>query len=674
MKNKKILQQAIATVSALVLFCVSVPAQRYTGYYNQAEKLFSTRNYYEAAQVYEKYLATEKNSRPRSQPFAIEKKVKGKANLDPHEEAVYHLAESYRMIHDYPKAEKYYKEATGFSPKAYPASVYWYAVTLRANRKYPEASQQLSLFLEKHTQLDDLLMGADREMENLKFIQSQSENVINRFTLVPYAGAGNKSAYALTLKNNDSVAFTMVSEEANGKGQPQYVTALYESGPGNDPMGRPVKIPMDVQPGENNGMATYSRDGKHLFFTRWSRINGKTQSAIYASHLTDTGWSQPVKGPAALNPEGSNNAQPDLAADSRYLIFSSDRPGGFGGYDLWYAMLDSNLDVIQVKNLGNVINTPGDEQAPYFHDKSRTLVFSTNGRVGMGGFDLFYVRGNINLSGWEKPENAGAPLNSSRDDLYYVSTDDENIWNTGWMSSDRSSECCLALFQVNENNARYVRGRVTDCKSGKPLADALLTVTDIRHPDRQLARLQSDAEGKYTFELHNTAHIRIRADKGGYEQKNTDYDLQEITGKDSLNNEPICMKGLGDPQKELEELLRSLTRSSRVGNFGYKKSVLSDSAHDNLDSLAILMAKNPQLVIQVEGYTDGIGGKAYNIRLAQKRVDACIQYLVKRGVSPDRLVGKPMGACCPIVPETINGKDNAAGRAINRRVEYRVAQ
>ncbi|HZK64519.1 MAG TPA: hypothetical protein VFC34_10250 [Puia sp.] len=409
MKNKKILQQAIVMVSTLVLLCLSVSAQRYAGYYNQAEKLFNGGSYYEAAQVYEKYLATEKNSRPRSQPFAVEKKVKGKANLDPHEEAVYHVAESYRMIHNYPKAEKYYKEATGFSPKAYPASVYWYAVTLRANRKYPEASSQLSLFLEKHTRLDDLMMGADREMENLKFIQSQSENAINRFTLVPYAGAGNKSAFALTLKNNDSVAFTMVTEETDGKGQPQYVTALYESGPGNDPMGRPVKIPMDGQPGENNGMATYSRDGKHLFFTRWSSINGKTQSAIYGSHLTDTGWSQPVKGPAALNPEGSNNAQPDLAGDSRYLIFSSDRPGGFGGYDLWYAMLDSNLDVIQVKNLGNVINTPGDEQAPYFHEKSRTLVFSTNGRVGMGGFDLFYVRGNINLSGWEKLKMPGRP-------------------------------------------------------------------------------------------------------------------------------------------------------------------------------------------------------------------------------------------------------------------------
>src|SRR5665213_2377003 len=154
-KNKKILQQAIVMVSTLVLLCLSVSAQRYAGYYNQAEKLFNGGSYYEAAQVYEKYLATEKNSRPRSQPFAVEKKVKGKANLDPHEEAVYHVAESYRMIHNYPKAEKYYKEATGFSPKAYPASVYWYAVTLRANRKYPEASRQLSLFLEKHTRLDD---------------------------------------------------------------------------------------------------------------------------------------------------------------------------------------------------------------------------------------------------------------------------------------------------------------------------------------------------------------------------------------------------------------------------------------------------------------------------------------------------------------------------------------
>jgi outer membrane protein OmpA-like peptidoglycan-associated protein/tetratricopeptide (TPR) repeat protein len=664
-----------ALSALLMLFCISTQGQRYAGYFNQAEKLFSSQNYYEASQVYEKYLATERNSRPRSQPFAVEKKVKGKANMDPHEEAVYHLAESYRMINNYQKAEKYYKEATGFSSRAYPASRYWYAVTLRANGKYTEAIQEISLFLEKHTQLDEMLIGADRELENLRFIQTQSENISSRFMLTAYTDPKNKSAYALTLKGPDQVAFTAVKEESGKNGQMQYANVLVESKPEDEnPLAGSAKMRMAVQPGENNGMASFSRDGKHLFFTRWTRVNGKTRSAIYESHQTDTGWSGPVKAPSPLNLEGSNSAQPSLAGDGQYLAFSSDRPGGSGGYDLWYASMDSSYDIIQVQNLGNIINTPGDEEAPYFHDKSRTLVFSSNGRIGMGGFDLYYARGNFNLSAWEKPENAGAPLNSPKDDMYYVSTDDENIWNTGWMSSDRSTECCLALFSVKENNARYVNGTVVDCRTGKPVDHASLTVTDIRHPDRLLGRYSTDSAGKYYFELHNSAHFNISAVKPGYLQKKTDFNLSSVSGKDSLFNGSICMETLIDPAQELNQLLKSLTRSSRVGNFAYKKAVLSDSAHDNLDSLASMMHKYPQLVIQVEGYTDGIGGEAYNIRLAQKRVDACIQYLLKKGVSPNRLVGKAMGKCCPVVPETLNGKDNPSAREINRRVEYKVLQ
>lgn len=674
MKTKQIKRYTVTMGVALLLIGISAKAQRYAGYFNQAEKLFSTQNYFEASQVYEKYLATEKNSRPKSQPFAVEKKVKGKANLDPHEEAVYHLAESYRLINDYQKAEKYYKEATGFSSKAYPASRYWYAVTLRANKKYTDAIREISLFLEKHTQLDALLIGADRELENLRFIQAQSENISDRFTLTQYTDAKNKSAYALAVKSEDAVAFTVVKEVSGKNGQAQYANVLFESKRGGDPLSGATWINVSAQPGENSGMATFTQDGKHMFFTRWTRINGKTQSAIYLSHQTDTGWSQPVEAPPPLNLEGSNSAQPDLTGDAHYLIFSSDRQGGSGGYDLWDASLDSNLEVVQVQNLGNVINTAGDEQAPYFHDKSGTLVFSTNGRIGMGGFDLFYARGNFDLSNWEKPENAGAPLNSTKDDMYYISTDDENIWNTGWMSSDRSSDCCLALFSVKENNVRYVNGTVVDCNTGKPVSHALLTVTDNRHTDRLLGKFQTDSAGRYAFEIHNTAHFKISAVKPGYEQQKTDYNLQMVTGKDSMGNDPICMKTLKDPENESKQLLKSLTRTSKVGNFAYKKAVLSDSAQDNLDSLASLMLRYPKLVILVEGYTDGIGGAAFNVRLAQKRVDACIRYLVRKGIPANRLVGKAMGECCPIEPETINGKDNPVGREINRRVEYKVQQ
>src|SRR5664279_914014 len=109
----------LITICFAVSLVMNLQAQNGSGYFNQAENLFKAKNYYEASVVFEKYLATEKNSRPRSTPFAIEKKVKGKSNTDPHQEAVYQLAESYRMINDYQKAEKYYKEAVGFSGKTY---------------------------------------------------------------------------------------------------------------------------------------------------------------------------------------------------------------------------------------------------------------------------------------------------------------------------------------------------------------------------------------------------------------------------------------------------------------------------------------------------------------------------------------------------------------------------
>src|SRR4051812_32235135 len=105
----------LLAVGFAILTVIDVQAQNGSGYFNQAENLFKSKNYYEASVVFEKYLATEKHSRPRSTPFAIEKKVKGKTNLDPHQEAVYQLATCYRMVNDYQKAEKYYKESIKFS-------------------------------------------------------------------------------------------------------------------------------------------------------------------------------------------------------------------------------------------------------------------------------------------------------------------------------------------------------------------------------------------------------------------------------------------------------------------------------------------------------------------------------------------------------------------------------
>jgi OmpA-OmpF porin, OOP family len=658
-----------AYIAVMAIPCVH--AQNGSGYFYQAENLFKAKNYYEASVVFEKYLATERNSRPRSTPFAVEKKVKGKTNVDPHQEAVYQLATCYRMINNYQKAEKYYKESITFSEKAYPDAKYWYAVTLRANKNYAEALVQITAYLEKHTELDENLMGADRELEDLKFIQSQSERVNDMFTLEEMQGKDSLAGYAL-VQRLDGVVFTSVKKVTGNNNEKLFMNTLVESTNPDSPWVGAAAIQIPTSPDIHDGMATFTHDGKKMFFTRWTKNNNQTVSAIFVTRFVNRHWTKPVKAAEPINLEGSNSAQPSITADGRYLIFSSDREGGSGGYDLWAASLDSSQQPIQVRNLGNVINTAGDEEAPFLQDKSRILVYSSNGRIGMGGFDIYYAKGNFGLNSWEKPVNAGAPLNSSKDDIYFISTDEDDIWNTGWISSDRASECCLALFSVKGNNAKYVHGNIVDCDTREPLANVQLTVTDLRHPDRVLGKYKADTSGGYGFVLHNSSHFKISAAKAGYEAKTVDYNLQPLLGMDTLKNENICLKSLVYPEKEIDQLLKSLTRSSRVGNFAYKKATLIDSAKDNLDSLGYMLKKYPKMVILVEGYTDGIGGVKYNLALAQRRVNTCINYLLKLGVDPKQLQGKAMGKCCPIAPEKINGKDNPAGRELNRRVEYKV--
>jgi outer membrane protein OmpA-like peptidoglycan-associated protein len=228
------------------------------------------------------------------------------------------------------------------------------------------------------------------------------------------------------------------------------------------------------------------------------------------------------------------------------------------------------------------------------------------------------------------------------------------------------------LFSVRENNAQFVNGTVIDCKSRKPLANAALTVRDLRHPDRILGTYKADTAGRYAFLLHNSSHFKVSALMQEYEPGSRDYELALHAGTDTLKHDTICLQKLNYPEKEVNQLLKSLEQSSHIGNFAYKKAKLNNYTRENLDSLARLLKNYPDLVILVEGYTDGIGGTQYNLNLAQKRVDVCIRYLVSKGVPERQLQGKAMGECCPIAPEMIDGKDNPAGREMNRRVEYKV--
>jgi outer membrane protein OmpA-like peptidoglycan-associated protein len=198
----------------------------------------------------------------------------------------------------------------------------------------------------------------------------------------------------------------------------------------------------------HQGAISLSADGNVLYLTQWTVADGKKSAAIYASRKEGDKWSEPVKLDAVVNAAGANTQQPFIMPDGRQLLFASDRAGGNGGYDLWSAELDASGKPLSVQNLGPAINTSSDEEAPFYHPASGTLVFASNGRTGMGGYDLYYAKGSAGK--WEAPVNFGYPVNDVKDDMYFFSrSKSAYILEDAWFSSDRSAECCLELFSLH---------------------------------------------------------------------------------------------------------------------------------------------------------------------------------------------------------------------------------
>lgn len=232
----------------------------------------------------------------------------------------------------------------------------------------------------------------------------------------------------------------------------------------------------------------------------------------------------------------------------------------------------------------------------------------------------------------------------------------------------------IDLFSVRQDNAQYVSGSVIDCNSQQPVAGVGLTIKDPKHDGKIIQWQQTDSEGKYRFELKNTSRFEVVTEKVGYNSANENYIVHFETGQDSVRNAPLCISVMvaNSARQELEDALYALSESSTLAKFSFNQSSLGNGSFYQLDSLAELMMKMPNITIEIGGYTDAKGAEAYNLKLAQKRVDACIRYLVNKGINRERLVGKAYGECCPLEPEKIDGQDNPAARERNRRVEYKL--
>ncbi|GAA4325364.1 OmpA family protein [Flaviaesturariibacter amylovorans] len=659
--------RTLAVIATATLLSTAAQAQFTFDYLRAADDYYRKGDFFSAAQYYEKYLANKKGKHAGGgqNPYVVQAASKKTAGARPSSdaEAVYNTAESYRQLNYHVKAEPFYKQASEQYAAQFPLAKYHYATTLRALERYAEAEAAFKSFMEGYGQTDTYSAAAQREIQNLQFIQQQLGRKDMRLFTVNKATSGlndTGAAYAPVWIGENSLLFTSTRPVPNDKSK-SYINRVYEATmSGGVPSG---VVPVGLaQEGETHqGVVAATPDGNTMFLTRWTIGKGSKNASIYSARKSGGAWSNPEP-LASLNVDGANTQQPFVMPGGQQLLFSSNRAGGSGGYDLYMADLGADGSVSNIRNLGPSINTAFDEQAPYYHAASGSLVFASNGRVGMGEFDLYWSKGTA--GNWSEPQNFGYPVNSVKDDIYFASKGTaRNILEDVLFSSDRSSACCLELFSLQKKRPlKMISGTVMSCDNRTPIAGAQVNIMDTVN-NRTVATLTTDASGRYSFTLEEFQPLKAVASNNNYYANFLSFNTPANTDEDELTNPELCLTAIKYDEPVVVDNVY----------YDFGKADLKEESFPELDKLVKLMQDNPNIKAEISAHTDAVGSDAANMKLSEARAQSVVNYMISKGITTDRFVVKGYGETQPLEPnKNPDGTDNPAGREKNRRTEFKV--
>jgi OmpA-OmpF porin, OOP family len=662
----------------IILFCsLSIAKAQMTSSTNNkriADVYFLNKEYYAAAEYYKKTLQISPDSLGFRVPYGFENKIKeASPKKEDYEYAVFQLATSLRLYKNFKDAEKWYAVANQFINEKYMLSGFWYGECLRANLKYEDAIVAFEAFLKKYKLNDDYVKKAKFEIESCKYAINEIKYPrLHRITRLSNNINSAGSNYA-PFQNNAEFYFTSSRPIGNAgknevleagknnvkvvKKETPYINTLYTIR-ADDPKSQNVsvkKVGLEMKKMESAAIALHP-NGNLMFFTAWVNKEDKKRN-IYMSKKNGDKWEEPIVLGGEVNVSGFNSMQPFITKDGKYLLFSSDRPGGLGKYDLWYAVLRPDGNVGNAINLGAKINTQDNEEAPYYHPITKKLLFSSDGRIGLGGFDFYESEGDF--TDWSVPVNLGYPFNSAKDDVYFTALDDTG--KEGYISSDRESICCLEVFHVTREYIN-VFGTLVDCVTKKPLQGATITLTGV-DTEKQIAL--TNAEGKYQFQVGSNRGIQVNAAKENYFAKSISFNYEQLVKSDTLLSPDLCLEPMViDKPIVLDNIL-----------YEFNSAELTELSKATLDTLYKIMIDNPNIEIELSSHTDIIGTEKYNLELSDRRAKSCVYYLIGRGISAERMTWKGYGFSRPIAPNKLpNGEDNPEGRALNRRTEFKVTK
>ncbi|MEP7238022.1 MAG: OmpA family protein [Ferruginibacter sp.] len=406
----------------------------------------------------------------------------------------------------------------------------------------------------------------------------------------------------------------------------------------------------------NEGAQNISQDGQLLIFTGCNYPEGEGSCDLYFSVKTNNGWSEPQNLGPIVNTDFWESS-PSLSPDKRDLYFASSQAGGFGGRDIWVSHRLPSGKWGRPENLGEAVNTSGDESCPFMHADNETLFFNSNGHPGYGMTDLFFSK-KVNDSSWTAAENLGYPVNTIDDQGSLIVAADGKTAYYASDGADSKGGLDIYSFQLREDirplKTLWVKGKVFDKKTNAGLPSAV-ELTDLKNGNI-ISKLQTDEDGNYLVTLPVGKDYAFNVNRRGYLFYSDNFSL----AKNSPDSDFIVNIPLQPIEKGATIVLKNIF-------FESGKFELQAQSKSELNKLVTLLNDNPNLKIQIDGHTDNVGQEKDNQLLSTNRAKSVVDYLLSKAITAQRLTYKGFGSSKPVAANTIE-----QGKALNRRTELSI--
>lgn len=596
--------------------------------------------------------------------------AKSKKEVSKSDYVNHQLANAYRLNFDYTNSATYYKKVVDNG--SYPEDKYNYALSLLQIKNYSTSQFLLEILLET-AKNDSLKKIIQKSLSSCYFALDTNSNkrlisVKKMDTTIFNVGTSNFAP--MYWNSNTKLLFT--SARKGGvvldpeKQDSRYLCDLYYTELKDTGWMKPVNFGRPVNTGLHEGSSVISSD-EIMFYTRWSDAN-RNESFIYMAKMKDGLFYESYKLSETVNKPGYKAMQPYVSFDGTKLFFSSNKPGGKGGFDLYMCNIDENGLTGIAQNLGPTINTPKDEVTPFYHTISNTLFFSSNGHVGIGGLDIYKSSLNTDDSIYATPKNLGTPINSSKDDAYFIL---DRVQTKGYFASDRE-DCpggnCYDIYEFeNEPITFDLSGVVYDYVTSDPIANALVTIKDVQHDDEPIFLITNE-KGFYSTPLKENKQYFIKAQKKSYQASassastkgltETTHLVQDFT-LDVIPGEDIVIEGI---------------------EYDLNKTTLRPKSMEILDKIYDYLILNDNFSIEINAHTDTRGSDKANQILSQGRAQSCVTYLISKGIAKERLLPTGYGEKKPLISDEEIAKlvpkspEFEAAHQKNRRTAFRVMQ